>query len=145
MLKAAAVVLAAAVLVACGDLRVKYGIFENVAEARSAGAIAAGWVPEHLPNSANDIREGHMPDGRYWGAFSYARADEAAVRALVGGEITSGTLTCDAPGRLEFWPAIVRTPVNVEQVRATGFRLYHGTDGRTYVVNWGQGRAYYWR
>ena len=35
--------------------------------------------------------------------------------------------------------------VDVERVRSTGFRLYTGRDSRTYAINWGQGRAYYWR
>jgi len=39
----------------------------------------------------------------------------------------------------------VQSPVNVEQVRTTGFKIYRAADARTYVVNWGQGRAYYWR
>jgi hypothetical protein len=132
-------------LAACSDLRVKVGVFDTVDEARAAGAVAAGWVPDPLPRSAADIREGHLPDGRHWGVFTFARADESAIRALAGEEITSGTLACDPPGRLEWWPRLLQSPVNVEQVRATGFRLYRGADGRTYVVNWGQGRAYYWR
>lgn len=133
------------VLTACSDLRVKVDVFDTVEEARAAGAVAAGWVPETLPKSASDLREGHLPDGRYWGVFTFPRGDQAAVQGLVGSEITSGTLTCDPPGRLEWWPRIVQSPVSVEQVRATGFRVYRGGDGRTYVVNWGQGRAYYWR
>ena len=132
-------------LAGCSDLRVKVGVFDTVDEARAAGAVAAGWVPDALPGSASDLREGHLPDGRYWGVFTFPHADEAAVRGLVGQEITTGTLECDPPGRLEWWPQIVQSPVNVDQVRTTGFRLYKGTDGRTYVVNWGQGRAYYWR
>jgi hypothetical protein len=132
-------------LTSCNDLRVKVDVFDTVDEARAAGAVAAGWVPDGLPKSASDIRDGHMPDGRYWGVFTFPRADEAAVRALVGEEITTGTLTCDPPGRLEWWPRIVRTPVTVDQIRATGFKVHRGAGGRTYVVNWGQGRAYYWR
>jgi hypothetical protein len=135
------------VLAGCSDLRVKVGVFDNVDEARAAGAVAAGWVPDALPKSASDLRVGHLPDGRYWGVFTFPKADEPAVRALLGDEIPAGTLTCDPPGRLEWWPRIVFTPVNVGQVRATGFRVYRGAGAatRTYVVNWGQGRAYYWR
>jgi hypothetical protein len=128
----------------CSDLRVKVGVYDNVDEARAAGAVAAGWVPDALPTSASDLREGHLPDGRYWGVFTFPRADEPAIRRLTGEEIASGTLTCDPPRRLEWWPRIIQSPVNVDQVRATGFKLYRGTDARIYVVNWGQGRAYYW-
>ncbi|HYT67765.1 MAG TPA: hypothetical protein VEL51_15145 [Vicinamibacterales bacterium] len=133
------------VLGACGDLRVKVDVFNSVEEARRGGAIAAGWIPERVPAGATDLREGHLPDGRHWGVFAFQRADENAVRALVTEEITAGTLACDPPGRLEFWPRLLLSPVDVERVRSTGFRLYRAADGRTYAINWGQGRAYYWK
>jgi hypothetical protein len=142
---AALLILAIAFAAGCSDLRVKLGVFNTAAEARSGGAIAAGWVPDGLPASASDLRAGYLPDGRHWGVFVFRPSDESAVRALTRDEITAGTLTCDPPGRLEFWPRVIRTPVNVERVRSTGFRLYHGTDGRTYAINWGQGRVYYWK
>jgi len=133
------------VLGACGDLRVKMGVYNTLADAKHAGAIESGWVPHGVPASASDLREGHLPDGRHWGVFAFSAADEAAVRALVGEELTSGTLTCDTPGRLEFWPRVLLTPVDVARVRSTGFRIYHGHDGRHYAINWGQARAYYWK
>ena len=133
------------VLAACSDLRVRVGVFDNVDEARAAGAVAAGWVPEGLPRTVGDLRVGYLPDGRHWGVFTFPRNEESAIRGLLGQEITSGTLTCDPPGRLEWWPRIVQSPVNVEQVRATGFQVYRALDERIYVVNWAQGRAYYWR
>ena len=129
----------------CGDLRVKLAVFNTAQEARTSGAIAAGWVPEGVPPGASDLRAGYMPDGRHWGVFAFSPSDEAVVRALTRDEITSGTLTCDPPGRLEFWPRMIRTPVDITRVRTTGFRLYRGADARTYAINWGQGRAYYWR
>jgi hypothetical protein len=133
------------VLPGCGDLRVKIGVFNTTAEARTAGAIGAGWVPEGIPASASDLRAGYLPDGRHWGVFAFRAADQPVVRALAREEIASGTLTCDPPGRLEFWPRVLHTPVDVERVRSTGFRLYRGADARTYAINWGQGRAYYWK
>jgi hypothetical protein len=61
-------------------LSVKVGVYNSVAEARSAGAIASGWVPDGLPAAATDLREGHMPDGRHWGVFAFLPADEPAIR-----------------------------------------------------------------
>ena len=136
---------ALALLTACRDLRVKIGVFDTIDEARAAGAVTAGWVPDGLPKGVSDLRAGHLPDSQHWGVFTFPRSEESAIRGLLGTEITTGTLTCDPPGRLEWWPRVVQTPVNVEQVRATGFKLYGAPDGRTYVINWGQGRAYYWR
>lgn len=129
----------------CSDLRVKLGVFATGEEARSGGAIAAGWVPDGIPPLASDLRAGYLPDGRHWGVFAFRGADADAVRALTREEITSGTLTLNPPGRLEFWPRILRTSANLEEVRSTGFRVYRGSDGRTYAINWGQGRAYYWK
>ena len=127
-------------LSSCSDLRVKVGVFETLDEARAAGVIAAGWVPEGLPRAVNDLREGHLPDGRHWGVFAFPAADEPAIRALLGQEITTGTLTCDPPGRLEWWPRIVQSPVNVEQVRATGFKIYRAP-ARTPTSSTGAGAA----
>jgi len=132
-------------LAGCGDLRVKMAVYANLDEARTAGAVASGWVPDGLPPGTSDLREGHVPDGRHWGAFSFPSAQDAAVRALIGTEIITGTLSCEPPGRLEFWPRVLFSTVDVERVRATGFRLYNGRDARLYAINWGQGRAYYWR
>jgi len=129
---------------ACSDLTVKIGVYQTLDEARTAGAIANGWVPDGLPPVVSDLREGHLPDGRHWGVFSFPSAQAAAVRALLGSEMTSGTLSCDPPGRLEFWPRLLLSPVDVERVRTTGFRLYQTAGGRTFAINWGQGRAYYW-
>lgn len=138
-------VLMVLLLAGCGGFRVEVGIYANLDEARKAGAVSAGWVPEGLAPDTSDLREGHLPDGRHWGAFTFPAAGEASLRALLGSEITSGTLTCEPPGRLEFWPRVLHGPVDVERVRSTGFRLYSGRDSRTYAINWGQGRAYYWR
>lgn len=133
------------VLGACGDLRVKINVFNTADEARAGGAVAAGWVPDGLPGASSDLRAGYLPDGRHWGVFTFRAADAEPVRALLGSEITTGTLSCEPPGRLDFWPRVLLSPVDVERVRSTGFRLYSGRDARIYAINWGQGRAYYWR
>jgi hypothetical protein len=77
--------------------------------------------------------------------FSFTPPEETMVRALIGTEITSGTLSCEPPRRLEWWPRLLLSPVDVDKVRSTGFHLYRAAGERTYAINWGQGRAYYWR
>ena len=142
---AAAAVVQTIVLAGCTDLRVTLAVFNTAAEARAAGAVDRGWVPDGLPASASELRLGYLPDGRHWGVFVFRPGDESAIRALARDEITTGPLTCDPPGRLEFWPRVLHTPIDVDRVRSTGFRLYRGADGRTYAMNWGQGRGYYWK
>ena len=143
---AAAVVVAVAIAVTgCNSLRVQEGIYANLTEARDAGAIAHGWVPQGLPSSAADLREGHMPDGAHWGEFTFAIPDGTVVRGLLDSEITAGPLTCNPPGRLEWWPLLLRTPIDVERVHTTDFRLYRSRDGSVFAINWKTGRGYYWK
>jgi hypothetical protein len=115
----------------CSDLRVKEGIYANLDDAKSAGAIQAGWVPAGLPADAADLREGHLPDGRHWGVFTFTPGDADAMRALL---------------RLEWWPRLLHTPIDLDRVKSTGFRVYTERGGqRAFAINWGQGRAYYWK
>jgi hypothetical protein len=52
----------------------------------------------------------------------------------------------DVPGRIEWWPVQLRGRLDEERIRATGLRAYHSTDrALVFLVNWSQGRAYYWK
>ena len=142
---AIAVVAASSALVGCSGLAVETGVYETLDEARRAGAIDRGWVPQGLPSSATDLREGHLDDGRRWGVFTFDASQSDALKALLGAEITA-SVECDAPGRLEWWPRVLRSPIDLQRVASTGLRLYQSRDGRlSYAINWAQGRAYYWR
>jgi hypothetical protein len=139
-------VLFCALLSACSSISVQTGVYQTLEEARAAGAIERGWIPQGLPASASDLREGHLDDGRGWGVFMFDTAHADALRALLGAEIHGEPVTCEAPGRLEWWPRILRSPIDLSAVATAGLQLYHSKDDRwTYAVNWRQGRAYYWR
>jgi hypothetical protein len=130
----------------CSDLRVKEGIYTSLDDATASGAIQAGWVPTGLPPGVADLREGHLPDGRHWGVFTFTPHDADGLRALLGPEITAAPPPCDPPGRLEWWPQLLRTPIDLDRLKSTGFRLYAERGGqRAFAINWGQGRAYYWK
>jgi len=144
--RAVTVALAGLSLLACSGIQVQVGVYQTLEEARAAGAIEHGWVPRGLPESTSDLREGHLPDGRLWGAFSFDPARKDALESLVATEITSGSVDCDPPGRLAWWPPILRSPIDLERLKATGFQIYRGRDSdQTLAINWRHGRAYYWR
>jgi len=139
-------VLLGVLLAACSSINVQSGVYATLEDARAAGAIERGWIPRGLPPSASDLREGHLNDGRGWGVFMFDTAHADVLRALLGVEIHGEPVTCEAPGRLEWWPRILRSPIDPAAVATAGLQLYHSKDGRlTYAVNWRQGRAYYWR
>jgi hypothetical protein len=135
----------AATLSACAGVRSESDTFATLQEARAAGAIERGWVPAGLPETTTDLRDAHLPSGTHWGRFSFPPAQADALRALIGTEITSAPPPCDPPGRFEWWPRLLRTPINLETAHVTGLHLYTSRDGRrAFAINWKQGQGYYW-
>ena len=124
-------------------------LFATLAEARQAGAIANGWIPEGLPSGAHDIREGHVPGtSQHWGLFEFPNGEEAhaACAAEARRRCRPTASRCDVPARIEWWPLVLRGPLDGTRLAATGMRLYRASTGDVlFAVNWNQGRAYYWR
>ena len=134
-------------LAACRDTRVVTNTYQTLDEARAAGAISAGFVPEGLPAGVHDMREAHDPKtGQHWGIFSFPGDRRGALTALLNGEETSlAGMQADVPGRIEWWPPLLRNEFDAERIKATGLQTYRTRDGRRlFAVNWNQGRAYYW-
>ena len=121
--------------------------YATAAEAEQSGAVERGWVPRGLPQSARDLREAHSAAAhRVWGLFSFSPEDADALRALVQpGEVSAAGLKPEAPARIEWWPVLLRSTLDGEQVKAAGLQTYRARSGTlVFVINWKQGRAYYW-
>jgi len=132
---------------ACSGIKSQTNSFSTLAEARQAGAVANGWIPEGLPAGAHDMREGHVPGTpQRWGLFEYPHAEEAALRALLHpDEIPADRERCEVPARIEWWPRVLRGQLDGDRLAATGARVYRAREGNLlFAVNWNQGRAYYW-
>ncbi len=140
-------VAAIAALVGCSGVTSKTNTFATLAEARQAGAIEQGWVPEGLPPRAHDLREAHLPEStKRWGLFEYPQDEEETLRALLRAEeIALDGQRCDIPARIEWWPVALRGDLDGARIAATGIRAYRSKAGDLiFAVNWRQGRAYYW-
>ena len=143
---ARAAVVAAAFTAACSGLTAQTNSFATLAEARAAGAIANGYLPEGLPPGTHDIREGHVPGtSQKWGLFEYPQSEESLVRALLQpDEVSLVHERCDVPPRVEWWPPMLRGPLDRARLEPTGIHTYRSRTGNLLVaVNWSQGRAYY--
>lgn len=141
--------LCGAVLAGCRDSDVVTAAYATLAEAEAAGAVERGWVPPGLPPSAQDLREAHDLDtNRRWGLFNFAPQDASILaRQLVAPDDSAWmqTLRCTIPARIEWWPGLLRGAVSPEAIRNAGLEAYRTRDTRLVVmVNWKQGRAYYW-
>lgn len=141
----AAVILAGILSGGCRDLEVVTNTHATLDEARSAGAVERGWVPKWLPAGAREIREAHDLDtNRRWGLFNFPPEEAAALRSALGPEVGLAGQRVDAPGRIEWWPVILRGRLDADQIALTGLKTHARADeGLTVLVNWQQGRAYY--
>ena len=136
-----------ALAAACSGINSQTNSFATLAEARQAGAVGQDRIPEGLPPGSHDLREAHVPGTRQrWGIINFPEAEAGVLRALLAPEETSlDGQRCDAPGRIEWWPIVLRGDLNGERIAATGIRSYRSKEGQLiFAVNWSQGRAYYW-
>jgi hypothetical protein len=134
-------------LTACTELNSQTNAFATLAEARQAGAIANGWIPEGLPPGSRDLREAHVPGTtQRWGIVNFPPAQGDVLRALLQpGEISLQGQRCDMPRRIEWWPAMLRGHLDGNLLASTGIRGHRARTGDLlFAVNWSQGRAYYW-
>ena len=133
-----------ATLSGCRNNDVVTESYATMAEARAGGAD----IPAGVPEGAHDIRTASdARSRRRWGLFNFLAADADALRAMLQAEETSlAGVDCDIPGRIEWWPVLLRGRVNAEQAKAAGLQSYRSRQGDlVVVVNWKQGRAYYWQ
>jgi hypothetical protein len=144
---AAAALLLLIVSAACRDANIVINVYDTADEARAAGAVASRYLPDGLPPGASDIREAHDPNtGRHWALFTFPVADREAVRAMLEPEERPlDGVAVEVPGRVEWWPILLRDQLDAAQIHATGLEVYRTRGGKgSMAVNWLQGRAYYW-
>lgn len=135
------------VLAGCGGRNVQTAVYATMSEARTSGAVEKGYVPDVLPDKAYELRAAYAVDGHQrWGLFNFPPAEADALRVILQPEeISLAGTVMDVPGRIEWWPLILRGDVDAERAKATGLRTYNARSAPfVFAVNWSQGRAYYW-
>ena len=135
-------------LSACSGGSVDTATYASFAEAKAAGAVDKGVVPAILPPGAYELRAAYATGGsERWGLFNFRDDDAAALRAVLQPEeISFAGTEMTIPGRIEWWPVILRGRLDAERILATGLRAYPArSGGLVFAVNWSQGRAYYWK
>ena len=131
----------------CSGSDVNTATYASVTEARAAGAIEKGFVPSILPGRAYELRAAYAVNGpERWGLFNFREGDAEALRSvLLPEEMSFAGTEMTIPGRIEWWPVILRGTLDAERIQATGLRAYRARSGGfVFAVNWQQGRAYYW-
>ena len=146
-MRSARVFVVLTLLAGCTSLNAKTMSYGTMAEARAAGAIDKGWVPAGLPDSVFELRVAYVPGGfERWGLINFPASAADAIRGLLKPEeFPIKGVRCEIPPRIEWWPVLMRGEIDGDRLAATGARAYQSRDGKMIVVvNWTQGRAYYW-
>jgi hypothetical protein len=141
------ILLAGVLATACRNVDVVTASYSTLREAQDAGVMSNGYLPEGLPPGARDIREAHdTATRRHWALFSFPPEErEHLAKLLEPSEFPVEGQSCDVPGRIEWWPVILRNRLDAEGIRTTGLLTYRSRSGDVlYAVNWNQGRAYLW-
>ena len=130
---------------ACSGLNVQTATYADMRDAKPA--IDAGLIPPGLPPTSFELRAAYVPDGwQRWGIINFPAEGAAQLRGLLNPEeISLRGIKVTIPPRVEWWPVQLRQTLDDERVKATGVKAYRSHDGKMIVVvNWSQGRAYYW-
>ena len=144
-MRRAAAVTAMLAVSACSGVNAETATFGTLAEARPA--IDRGWMPSGLPARSYELRAAYVPESwQRWGIINFPSDSSPELRALLEpAEISLAGVRCDIPARIEWWPVQLRQQLDAERIAATGAKAYRSRSGNLiWVVNWSQGRAYYW-
>jgi hypothetical protein len=136
-----------ALLAACSSINSQTYSYATLSEARQAGAVAKGWIPEGLPAGSHDIRIAQVPgSAEHWAIVNFQPSERDSLRQLLQpDELSLNGRRCDTPGRIEWWPVLLRGTLDGDRLSATGIRGYRSKQGNLlFAVNWSQGRAYLW-
>ena len=147
MTRLVVVLIVALSLAGCRDLDVVTASYNTLSDATAAGAIASGRMPDGVPPGATDLREAFNTEtNARWGLFNFPVAEASHLKStLEPGEMSLAGQSCNPPRRIEWWPVLLRGRLDPERVATAGLQTYRSIDGELIVlVNWKQGRAYYW-
>jgi hypothetical protein len=108
--------------VGCSDRR--EASFATPKEARNAGAVAKGWIPGDLPDSATELREVHDVDtNEVWGTFRLYTNEPGTIglSRIEASRINGHSVR--AP-RVTWWPEKLSGSLDARSLEKDGFELY---------------------
>jgi hypothetical protein len=131
--------------VGCGD-RLE-SVFANVKEARSSGAVARGWVPNDLPESATDLRERHDLDtNEVWGILRLPATEHPSSITLRRVEASKITGHAVRSPRVSWWPEMLTGNLDGRVLEQHGFEFYSTLAPFEFwiAIDRNRGRGFFW-
>lgn len=130
---------------ACSDRQ--EATFLDVKAARAAGAVARGWVPIDLPESATELQELHDLDtNEVWGTFRLPPTDTPGTIGLTRVEASRIDGHPVRSPSVGWWPRELSGDLSARSLQEQGFELYStpAPNGFWIAVNRARGRGFFW-
>lgn len=129
---------------ACSDRQ--QAMFVDLKQARAAGFVVKGWIPNDLPESATELRELHDVDtNEVWGTFRLPTTAGGAIRLALADASRINALSIRSPN-VDWWPRELTGNLNARSLQEHGFELYSTPAPNAFwvAVNRAQGRGFFW-
>ena len=129
----------------CSDRR--ESAFASMKEARSTGAVARGWVPNDLPESATDLREAHDVDtNEVWGTFRLPSSERARTMTLARVESSQISGQSVRAPRASWWPERLSGNLDGRVLEKSGFEVYLSPAPSNFwiAIDQNGGRGFFW-
>jgi hypothetical protein len=129
----------------CSDRR--ESSFASMKEARASGAVARGWVPGDLPESAADLRELHDLDtNEVWGTFRFQTSELASSLTLTRVDASKINGHAVRSPRANWWPGMLTGNLDGRVLENSGVELYSTPAPFAFwiAIDRNGGRGFFW-
>ena len=133
--------------------------YATLADARLAGEVDRGWLPDYLPSSSRNIRLiNRVEHARTWCAFDFlpSESDAFRQRLAVARSLPALTLRMQGPGT-RWWPEVLQGEVDVAGISKAGYTQAIDIEPAgipafpneryvyLFVIDWSAGHAYFYQ
>ncbi len=144
---------AVALVQSCGKGHQSF--YPSLADARKAGEIDRGWIPDYFPQSSHSIHILHDPESpRTWCAFEFSPADFYALQRNLThiDRLPARVRDLDDPNE-PWWPDFLVGNLNLAEIHRRGFSVYvvieqeteSSTSPLLFVIDSVNGRGFFYR
>lgn len=129
--------------------------YPSLVDAKRAGEVDRGWLPDYLPVSSHAIHIAYDPESpTTWCAFEYSPADASSLLKNLTrvDTLPSRVKHVDGP-RESWWPHFLTGDLDLAAIHSRGFDVYVAVEpdvqSKTnlvlFVLDFGSGRGFFFR
>lgn len=124
-----------------------------LADARKAGEIDRGWIPDFIPGSSRSIHEVHdLSPSKVWCAFEFDPSDTGSLRSNLKSVDSQGPVAGYVSSPHEpWWPRTLQGNLDASKVHGAGLQIYTveipvtqvENEIMLFAIDWSNGHGYF--